>query len=290
MALLAIGRRRAFGKRIIGYWAWELPDVPPDWSLGAKLVHEIWVPSAFTAAAITPIACGKPVHVVPHPVALATLPQRPPREPGTPFTVLTIFDAASSLARKNPEAAIAAFRAAFGDSNDAHLLLKTQRLADAGEAGARLRGLANLPNVTILDATLDASGIDALYERADVLLSLHRAEGFGLTLAEAMRRGIPVVATGWSGNADFLSEDVGLPVPWTLIPAEDEQRTYHHPHMRWAEPNVTAAAKALRRLHDDPALVAKLGSASAEWAGAAWSATAYRDRLAALGAVGARAE
>lgn len=288
MALLAVGRRRAAGKRIIGYWAWELPEVPSEWTLGVGLVHEIWVPSAFTAAAIAPISRGRPVHVVPHPVALTVAPARLAREAGKHFTVLSLFDASSSLARKNPEGAIAAFYAAFGDDPGVRLVLKTQRMPEAGQAATRLRALADAPNVTILDATFDAAGLETLYAEADVLLSLHRAEGFGLTIAEAMRRGIPVVATGWSGNADFLSSEVGVPVPWSLVSAQDDQRTYHHPNLRWAEPDVTAAAAALRRLRADPALAKRLGAAGAAWAAREWSADAYHARLAAIGTLAAR--
>lgn len=286
MALVAVGRRRAAGKRIIGYWAWELPEVPPDWALGVGLVHEIWVPSTFTAAAIAPIARGRPVHVVPHPVALVAPPRRLAHGTGKHFKVLSLFDASSSLARKNPEGVLAAFHAAFGDDPGARLVLKTQRLSEAGEAATRLRALADSPNVTILDASLDAAGLEELYAEADVLLSLHRAEGFGLTLAEAMRRGIPVVATGWSGNADFLSSEVGIPVPWSLVSAQDDQRTYHHPNLRWAEPDVAAAAAALRRLRADPALARRLGAAGAAWAAKEWSASAYHARLAAIGTLG----
>lgn len=286
MALLAIGRRRAAGKRIIGYWAWELPEVPPEWALGVGLVHEIWVPSTFTAAAIKPIARGRPVHVVPHPVALVAPPSRGEREARIPFKVLNLFDASSSLVRKNPEGALAAFRAAFGDDPDVQLVLKAQRLSEAGEAATRLRALADAPNVMILDASLDAAGLEELYAETDVLLSMHRAEGFGLTLAEAMRRGIPVVATGWSGNADFLSSEVGIPVPWSLVAAQDNQRTYHHPNLHWAEPDVAAAAAALRRLRADPVLARRLGAAGAAWAAKEWSAGAYRARLAAIGTLG----
>ena len=289
MALLALGRGRAAGKRIIGYWAWELPEVPAEWALGVGLVHEIWVPSSFTAAAIAPIARGRPVHVVPHPVARDPAPPRPARPEGRPagrpFTVLSLFDASSSLARKNPAGAIEAFRRAFGTDPGARLVLKTQRLDDAPAEAARLRALAAAPNIEILDATLDAAAMEALYADADVLLSLHRAEGFGLTIAEAMRRGMPVVATGWSGNADFLTPDVGVPVPWRLVPAEDPQRTYHHPRMRWAEPDLDAAAAALAALRADPAQGARLGAAAAAAAEAAWSVAAYRARLAAIGAL-----
>lgn len=286
MALLAVGRRRAAGKRIIGYWNWELPEVPPDWALGVGLVHEIWVPSTFTATAIAPIARGRPVHVVPHPVALVAPPAQLAREAGTHFKVLSLFDASSSLARKNPEGAIAAFQAAFGDDPSARLVLKTQRMSEAGKAATRLRELADAPNIMVLDATFDAAGLETLYAEADVLLSLHRAEGFGLTLAEAMRRGIPVVATGWSGNADFLSDEVGIPIPWSLVSAQDDQRTYHHPNLRWAEPDVAAAAAALRRLRADPALARRLGAAGAVWAAEEWSGGAYRARLAAIGTLG----
>jgi glycosyltransferase involved in cell wall biosynthesis len=283
LALLGVGRQRVRGKRIVGYWAWELPEVPAEWRLGVRLVDEIWVPSAFTAAAIAPIAEGRPVHVVPHPVAVEPAPPRRPRPPGAPFTILCMLDASSSLARKNPEGVIAAFRRAFGGDRDVHLILKTQRLSEVPQARAQLAALADHPNVELRDATLDEPGVDALYAEADVLLSLHRAEGFGLTLAEAMRRGLPVVATGWSGNADFLTEAVGIPIPWRLVPAEDPQRTYHHPGLRWAEPDVDAAAAALRMLRDDPGLRARLGAAGAAYAATHWSAAAYAARLRQIG-------
>lgn len=283
LALLGIGRRRLRGKRIIGYWAWELPQAPPQWRYGSGLVHEIWVPSAFTAAAVAPIAEERPIHVVPHPVALDPPASRRPRVAGAGFTVLTMFDAASSVSRKNPDGAITAFRRAFGDDKAARLVVKTQRLAEFPGEAERLRSLAGPARIEIRDATLDAAGLGALYDEADVLLSLHRAEGFGLSLAEAMRRGLPVVGTGWSGNADFLKPETGIPVPWRLLPAQDPQRTYDHPDQLWAEPDLDAAAAALRHLRDDPAEAARLGAAAAAFAEREWTAGAYRTRLAALG-------
>lgn len=280
LALLAVGRRIAAGKRVIGLWNWELPEVPPEWRLGVGLVHEIWVSSTFTATAIRPIAGGRPVEVIDYPICLHPAPPRPARAPGAPFTVLSMFDAASSVARKNPEGAVAAFRRAFGDDPGARLVLKAQRLAAAPEQKARLEAVvAAAPNIEVLDATLDQAGLDALIGGADVLLSLHRAEGYGLTLAEAMRRGVPVVATDWSGNTDFVSAEVGFPVPWRLVPAEDPQRTYHHPGMTWADPDLDAAAVALRRLRDEPGLAARLGAAGAAFAAARWNAQAWHARL-----------
>jgi glycosyltransferase involved in cell wall biosynthesis len=283
LSLLGAGRDFVKGKRIIGYWAWELPEVPPEWRLGIRLVDEIWVPSAFTAAAIAPISEGRPIHIVPHPVAAVPTPPRPPRLPGSPFTVLCMLDGQSSLARKNPEGVIAAFRRAFGDDEDVRLVLKTRHVAELPEAWRKLQVLADHPNIELCDGTLDEVGIDSLYARADVLISMHRAEGFGLTLAEAMCRGLPVLATGWSGNADFLTESVGIPIPWKFVPAEDPQRTYHYPGMRWAEPNEDAAAAALRMLRSSPELCDRLGAAGAAYAATHWSSVAYAARLRELG-------
>jgi glycosyltransferase involved in cell wall biosynthesis len=283
LAMLGIGRRLIKGKRVIGYWAWELPEVPAEWRLGVQLVDEIWVPSSFTASAIAPIAGGRAIHVVPHPVAAEPARLRLPRPSGAPFTVLCMLDAGSSLARKNPEGVIAAFRKAFGNDRNVRLLLKTQRLNDFPQARERLVALTNHQNIELHDATLDEAGITALYASADVLISMHRAEGFGLSMAEAMHRGLPVVATGWSGNADFLSKAVGVPIPWRIVPAEDPQRTYHFPRVNWAEPCQEAAADALRMLRSSPELREQLGAAGAAYADSHWSPDAYIARLKQLG-------
>jgi len=281
LAMLRLGRRLVRDKRIVGYWAWELPAVPSDWRHGIPFVHEIWAPSRFTAEAIAPIAAGRPVHVAPHPVALSrTLCRASPalgaRGGGGPFTVLTIFDTASSFARKNPCAAIAAFRRAFGDDPSAKLVVKTQRLSKFPKCADLIyNAKANRGNIVLIDAIMSAAGISALYGAADAIISLHRSEGFGLTLAEAMSRGLPVVATGWSGNADFLTAATGVPVGYRLVPALDPDGTYHHPGVPWAEADVQAAAAALRRLRADPALGAALGRAAAEFAARAWSREAY---------------
>ena len=116
LAMLALPRELLRGKRIVAYWAWELPSLPADWRAGFACVHEIWVPSRFTAEAVAAQAGSIPVHVVPHPVAMHyAVPGRKPRDAQTPFTALAIFNMASSFARKNPIAAITAFRMAFGN-------------------------------------------------------------------------------------------------------------------------------------------------------------------------------
>jgi glycosyltransferase involved in cell wall biosynthesis len=254
-ALAALGRRAVGPKRVIGYWAWELPELPLDWRRGFRAAHEIWVPSRFVAGAVE--AAGElPVRVVPHPVP-APAPARLGRDafglPPGAFVALTMFDASSSVVRKNPMAAIRAHRAAFGDRPDRLLVLKTHGTRGAGGAWAEVAAAASAaPNIRILDAVLPEADRWALMAACDVLLSPHRAEGFGLAIAEAMALGRAVVATGWSGNTDFMAGPGCIALPFRLVPAEDPQATYHHPSMRWAEPDEAALADALRRLAGAP--------------------------------------
>ncbi len=277
LAMMQLGSKLIANKRIAACWAWELPLVPPDWSHGIPFVHEIWTPSTFTADAISPIAQGRAVAVIPYPVALGrTQPKRAPRTSTDPFTVLTIFNVASSFARKNPCAAIEAFRLGLGDDPKTHLIVKLANPSSyPGSLDIIEQAVSGAANITIIDRTFNALEIDLLYEKADALISLHRSEGFGLTLAEAMLHGLPVVATNWSGNTDFLTPQTGIPIPYTLIPARDPQGSYDHPEMTWADADIPAAANALTRLRDDPAFANRLGHNAACTALDTWSPDRY---------------
>jgi glycosyltransferase involved in cell wall biosynthesis len=197
-----------------------------------------------------------------------------------PFTVLTIFNAASSFARKNPLASIAAFRRAFGDDPSARLIIKASNLSTCPQ-GSDFLNQAQIfsKNVIVVPEKLGFSEMDKLYLESDVVLALHRSEGFGLAIAEAMVRGLPVVATNWSGNVDFVNEGIGFPIPYTLVSAEDPQGSYHHPTTYWAEACVDAAAEALKTLRNDPQLRQRLGQAGAAHAAQAWSIEAYAQRV-----------
>lgn len=276
-----LGRCLLRGKYIVGYWAWELPAVPYDWRHGIPFVHEIWVPSAFTAAAVTGIAKGRAVRVVPYPVAVGRHERIGNQaETARPFTVLFIFNMASSFSRKNPLATIAAFRTAFGDDRLVRLIVKTSnsQVFPSGINSIR-EAIGTARNIVLIDKTMSATEIERLYQECDVVMSLHRSEGFGLTLAEAMLHGLPVVATDWSGNVDFLNTDNGIPIPYRLVPAEDAQGTYQHPGMMWAEADIEAAAEALRRLRREPQLARRLGKAGAAYAVRVWSAHSYAETV-----------
>ncbi len=265
--LLRLPRGLVRGRRVIGYWAWELPVAAPGWAAGVGFVHEVWAPSRFSAAALEGIAPGR-VRVVPHPVAVAPpVPAALTRAdfglPAGAFVVLTSFSLASSFARKNPLAAIAAFRAAFGDRADRIMVLKLSHAAHWPDDLAALRAaVAGAGNIRIEDRTLPAADAHALTACADVVLSLHRSEGFGLVPAEAMLLGKPVVATDWSATAEFIDAGVGVPVPYALIPAVDPRGVFEAPGAVWAEADVAAAATGLRGLADDAGRRAGLGHAA----------------------------
>lgn len=248
-----LGRRRLRGKRIIGYWAWELPRIPERWLPAFAEVDEVWTPSRFVAEAVRPFT-DKPVRVVPHPVAL--------EPPGTTrhedfgfdrrFTVLTMFTFASSFPRKNPIAAVTAFRRAFGGSPDHLLVLKVSDAATAPEEMAELaEAIGDAPNIRIEERRLDERERLDLIASADALLSLHRSEGFGLVMAEAMLAGVPVVATDWSGNLEFMDETSALLVPSRMIAASDRRGVYGSGEC-WADPDTDAAAAHLRALAERP--------------------------------------
>jgi glycosyltransferase involved in cell wall biosynthesis len=253
LVLLALGRKVIRDKWIVGYWAWELPEVPREWDIGACLVHEIWVPSQFVAAAVGTRIKNVPIRVLPHPVALTANDVRAPSHPIDRFlTGLIIFDMGSSFERKNPIAGIEAFRRALGDSRDARLIVKVTNSGLFPEGERKLRAaVARLRNAMLIDRTLQRDEISTIYAQSDFLLSLHRAEGFGLTIVEAMLRGIPALSTNWSGPTDFITPATGYPIEYQLIHARDPQGTYDHPEQYWAEPDVAAAAEALRRHREE---------------------------------------
>ena len=255
-ALACLGPRQVVGPRY-GYWAWELPCAPRRWLKDAAMVDEVWAPSRYTAEALAGAAA--PVRVVPHPLFIEDYAAVTPAPRRAPFQGVSVFDFNSSLARKNPQGAIAAWAAAFGDNAGCELTLKTQNGAVFPRALAALRAAAPA-NVRIIDAVWPYADVQALIAGADVLVSLHRAEGFGLTAAEAMALGTPVLATAWSGVLDFIDESCGVLVPFTQTPVADPQGIYGG--QSWAEPDLHAAAQALGRLRAEPELRARLSAAA----------------------------
>jgi glycosyltransferase involved in cell wall biosynthesis len=249
-ALWAV-RRLAKKGRIIAYWAWELESVPAFWARCAEHVDEILVPSAFVAEAVKK-RLDRPVRVHPHAVGAPCRPRGLPEE-ARPFTVLCCCEAASGFWRKNPLAAVAAFKEAFGASPRARLIVKIGGPERCPEGVAALAKAADAANIRFCLGYVSEQGMDDLYAEADAYLSLHRSEGYGLHIREAMLRGLAVIATGWSGNMDFMRGENCRAVPYSLVPARDPQNRYSGLGARWAEPDVAAAARMLREAREEAA-------------------------------------
>jgi glycosyltransferase involved in cell wall biosynthesis len=271
----------------IGCWVYELQQPPPEWRLAARLVNEVWAPSKFTADALARVV-RRPVHTMPLPMR-PFQPSRSIRERlgigPHQFMVLFAYDCHSSHTRKNPEAAILAFRKAFPAGVDARMIVKVSNLASWKPAARSLASVMDGDTrVTLLTETLSRSEMAGLVQDADAVVSLHRSEGFGLLLAEAMARGRPVIATGWSGNLEFMNADVSLLVPSRLAKVRDPQGVYHLGE--WAEADVDAAATLLARCYENPRWREEIGNRARkhveEYLGPAL-ATRYLNRLHALG-------
>lgn len=287
-ALLQLPRRIVRGRRVIGYWAWELEAVPPSWRPGCGCVHEVWAPSRFTARALESLMPGR-VRVVPLPLALS--PPKPARLDRTAFglpedavMVLVSFSLASAFERKNPLAAVQAFRKAFGNRSDRILVLKIGHGGHFATDMQRLRdAVAGCDNIRVETRMLPVAETHALTRIADIVLSLHRSEGFGLVPAEAMMLGRAVVSTDWSATAEFLDASCGVPVGYRLVTAHDPRGIFEAPGAVWADADIDEAAQALHALAEDPERRAALGSAALRASHARFGAESLHQALDGIG-------
>lgn len=270
-ALMAYPRAAWAGRYRIGYWAGELPLAPRDWLEASRHVHEVWAPSRFVAEGLIARARGSDrieladrVRVAPHPIpdpgVVTPAPERYGMDPQR-VEILCMVDVRSSVARKNPLGAIEAFRRAFPrQQNHARLTIKVLALEQAPAWRRRLEAeIGGRSDIRLFDRALDQGEMRRFLRSIDILLSLHRSEGFGMVLAEAMALGRVVIATGWSGNLDFMDDDNAILVPAKQIPVRDPQGLYRG--QTWAEPDLDHAADALRALVADAGWRARLGQA-----------------------------
>lgn len=255
----------AMGAYRIGFWHWEQPRFPERWLDAFTHLDEIWVPSTFVRDAIAAVS-PLPVFVVPHALEFSASPGARRSDFGLPedkVLALVMYDFHSYQHRKNPQAAIAAFRQAAAGRSDAVLVLKTINGEHHPEALATLRAsLADLPGTVVIDTFLTRQQVWDLQSCCDMLVSLHRAEGFGLGPAEMMYLGKPVVATNWSANTDFMDDENSMPVHYTLKPLEQDVGAYPA-GPDWAEADIGHAAQCIRRLLEDPALRHAIGARAA---------------------------
>jgi glycosyltransferase involved in cell wall biosynthesis len=270
---------------------WELAKVPPRFAPSLSRFQEIWAPSEFVRAAFAE-AVDVPVLRIPVPVDLAATMPASRAAYGLPETAtlfLFAFDPCSFFVRKNPVAVIEAFHLAFGREGRADVGLVIKSL-DAGPHAGVLKTLKAAiggdPRIHVIEGTLSRREMNGLIAATDAFVSLHRSEGFGFGLAEAMVLGKPVVGTAYSGSADFLNSETGYPVPYALVPVRAGEYPDHEGQV-WAEPDIGVAAKHMAAIVERPEEASRLASAGQDFIKTHHSARAVgklmRDRLAALG-------
>ena len=261
-ALESIGQARLQGRRLIACWFWELENIPAGWLPALDLVDEVLVATGFIEKAVQRVT-RKPVMRVPMPLGDPQDSGLQRVDFGLPedaFLFLSTFDFSSRMERKNPEAAIRAFRQAFpAGRRDVCLLVKSSNGHRFPHWLRHLLALADGDDrIIIRDEVIEREHLNALQRCCDAYVSLHRAEGFGLGLAECMALAKPVIATGWSGNMEFMDAQSAALVDFTLVPINPRE----YPNgdgQRWADPVTAQAARWMQRLADDPAGAAQLG-------------------------------
>ena len=251
MTYFQLGKEKWDKHYNIAFWLWEMQEFPEEWVPMINQLDEIWTPAEFVSNAVRKVT-DKPVYTIPYAVE-APSDKRYDREyfhlPKDKFLFLMLFDRKSITERKNPLGVIWAFKKAFSKGDDSvGLVVKigNAREQEIEEVRTALEGY----NVYFVEGMLDKVVVNSLIQCADVYVSLHRAEGFGLVLAEAMLLKTATIATNYSANTEFQSKDTSCLVDYKLIPVGKDIYPYKKEYL-WADPDVDQAADYMKKLYDD---------------------------------------
>lgn len=245
------------GRYNIGFWLWELEEFPDEWVPCFHCLNEIWTPSEFTSNSIRK-KTDLPVITIPYHVS-PEVPKDPPHSyrkmfglPEDKFLFLMMYDRNSMTERKNPQGVLEAYKRAFTDGRDADsagLVIKVNNPTEHEIAMIRAM-VSDHHNVYFITKTLTRNQVNELIYCVDTVVSLHRAEGFGLVLAEAMMLGTPTIATDWSSNTEFMNSDVACMVKAKLVEIREDTGVFKKGNL-WADPDIDQAAMYMKRLYED---------------------------------------
>lgn len=237
----------------VGIWNWETEELPEEWRGALDYVDEVWLSSNYSRDSVRRVT-SKPVHTFALPILRPEVPDgltRTTFDLPQGFMFLFTFDYFGGFRRKNPLAVVDAFTRAFGDGEGPVLVLKSVNGDREPEEAEQLRrAVGARADIRIIDGYLPAAHKNALLGLCDCYVSLHRSEGFGLTIAEAMSLGKPAIATGYSGNVDFMNEANGYLVKWTSALVGEDR--FFPATAHWSEPDVDDAARIMRHVFVHP--------------------------------------
>jgi glycosyltransferase involved in cell wall biosynthesis len=248
------GRSFFTDRYTIALWWWEAGDPPAEWTAAYEFVDEVWAATQHIYDAIAPTS-PVPVVRMTLPVLMPEVAQRTRRDLGFPeegFVFLYLHDYHSVAARKNPTGLIDAFRRAFSPGGGAKLVLKSINADTRPEEHDRIvLAAGEHPDITLIDGYVSGAEKNAMIAHCDCYVSLHRSEGFGLTVAEAMLLAKPVIATRYGGTQEFLNDENAYLVDWEPTSIGEGAFPYP-PDGVWAEPDLDHAAELMRHVFAEP--------------------------------------
>lgn len=258
----------------IGFWAWEFSKFPLEWLSSFRYFNEIWVPSSFDQKAISlvsPIPVITVPHSLPENLELLGLTRSHFGLLEDDFIFLFIFSFHGHFTRKNPLGLIQAFRKAFSKKDQVCLVLQCAHSEFFPGEFLEMRQAAQDNKIIIINNILNRNEVNTLMHLSDCYISLHRSEGFGLTMAEAMHLKKPVIATGYSGNMDFMNTNNSFLVKYKLVDVNvvDIMKRGWSPlpfqkGYIWAEPDISHAAELMRYVYEKKKDAAKIGERASE--------------------------
>lgn len=270
----------------IGYWVWETTEFPSKFVKSFERYDEIWTASEFCRDALSRKS-PKAIIKIPHSVKVNLDPSITRSELGLPadaFIFLTMADFLSVPERKNPIGAIDSFIKAFGpEPDDVHLVVKISNSHCNRDIKKKIaERVENNSSITLIDGYMDRLSLNSLMDNADCYVSLHRSEGFGLPIAEAMSIGKPVIATGWSGNMEFMNDNNSFPIKYELTEIPLKNGPYKDAGC-WAEPDSDHAAELMLKVSQNLGTAKEIGFVAKQTMAAQYSPEAIgrrmRDRL-----------
>jgi SAM-dependent methyltransferase len=261
---VAAGRQLFEGRHSAGLWFWEVTDFPEQWFGAFNDLDEVWVASEHVAGALRPVS-PIPVKTVRMPITPAPPAAMSRADLGMPagYCFLFVFDYRSVFRRKNPLGLVRAFCQAFEPGEGPSLVIKSISGEEfPAEREALAAAVADRPEIHLIEEKIPVAAKNAMIAACDCYVSLHRSEGLGLTMGEAMHFGRPAIATGYSGNLDFMTEENSFLVRYSPTEIGPDAPPYPADG-EWAEPDLDHAAELMRRVYEDPEAAAEIGRRAA---------------------------
>lgn len=248
----------------IAAWPWETDRWPQSWEPLLYHCNELWPASNYIHRSLQPMATkyAIPIHTMPMAVEIASASLEISKQrrrilrhrfhlPLSATLFVYSFDFNSTTIRKNPRGVIEAFQLAFPNHQQQRvaLVIKVLSPSPTSHDWQWLQAIVlEDPRIKLIAENLGREDLLNLYACCDAFVSLHRSEGFGRSLAEALQLGLAVIATDHGGNTDFCKGPLAYPVPWRSVPIPPRAYPPADERHRWAEPDIASAAESMRKI------------------------------------------